>query len=345
VNELRGDLEHVLRDSLVPWEALAGARMLVTGATGFVGIWLLEVLLHANRELGLSLTIDALSRSPSAFGRRAPHLAQDPALRLLHGDVRTFEPPPGRWTHVIHAATDAATPADPALALETLDTIVTGTRHVLDLARARGAARFLLLSSGAVYGTQPQDLEGIGEDFTGGPNPLQILSAYGEGKRLAELLGALHHRAYGLNCVSARCFGLVGPHLPLDRHFAVGNFIADGLAGRPVRVLGDGTAVRSYLYAADLAAWLLHLLIRGRPAVSYNVGSERAVHIAELAALVAERLATRVEIGGSASVGRGQHRYVPLTSLARAELGLREETGLEEALNRTIAWHRARSGS
>jgi dTDP-glucose 4,6-dehydratase len=137
----------------------------------------------------------------------------------------------------------------------------------------------------------------------------------------------------------ARCFAFVGAHLPLDAHFAIGNFIRDGLAGGPIRVRGDGSPVRSYLYAADLAVWLLTLAVRGRAGEAYNVGSEREITIAQLAARVAAELDPRiaVEIRANGEASRAD-RYVPSTRKIREELGVQETVDLGDAIRRTAAW-------
>ena len=107
---------------------------------------------------------------------------------------------------------------------------------------------------------------------------------------------------------------------------------------------GDGSAVRSYLYAADMTTWLWRILARGSPGRAYNVGSERAVSIAELARAVARASGEtqRIEVRGQSDALRPVDRYVPSTARARTELGLVERTPLDEALHRTLQWHRSR---
>jgi len=145
---------------------------------------------------------------------------------------------------------------------------------------------------------------------------------------------------YGFDAVIARLFAFVGPLLPLDLNFAVGNFIRDAMAGGPVEIGGDGTPYRSYLYAADLAIWLWTLLLRGESGTPYNVGSDQEVTIAELARRVVNVVApgAEIHIAQQAVPGVPALRYVPATARA-AGLGLRPWISLEEGIRRTSEWH------
>ena len=322
------------------WPGLAGARLLVTGGTGFIGRWLLEALRYADARHGLGLHATILTRDPIAFAARAPHLAGHPGFRFVAGDVLSLAPDGERYTHVIHAATDASAALVANQPTLMFDTVVTGTRNVLDFAVAAEARRFLFLSSGAIYGAQPWDVTHIGEDWTGGPDPRDVRNTYAEAKRAAEMLAAIYAKANGLEVVTARIFAVLGPLLPLDTHFAAGNFIRDALAGRTVRVEGSGQAVRSYLYAADLTAWLLAALLRAPAGTTYNVGSEEAVSIARLAERTAAVLGgAGHEVLGKADPGWNAGRYVPSTASIRQELGVRETVGLDEAIRRTAMWN------
>lgn len=331
-----------LENTTALWEPLRGGRLFLTGGTGFFGTWLLQTFAWANREFSLGAKAVVLSRNWKAFCEKMPHLGADGAITGHMGDVRDFSFPEGRFSHIIHAATEASAKLNEEDPLRMLDTIVAGTRRILDFSRHCGAKRLLLTSSGAVYGRQPPEVSHISEDFPGAPEVMDPRSAYGEGKRIAEHLCTLYAKQYGIETVIARGFAFVGPGLPLDIHFAIGNFIRDGLRGRAIVVRGDGTPLRSYLYATDLAIWLWNILLRGDSVRPYNVGSEEAISIADLARAVADCFETRpeVQILGSPTPGKPAERYVPLTRRARDELGLRENIHLPEGIRRTIAFHR-----
>jgi dTDP-glucose 4,6-dehydratase len=342
-NPLASDLDHVLAHTRGLWDDLRGARLFITGGTGFFGCWLLESFVWANDCLGLDAAAVVLTRDADAFVQKAPHLARHPSVTLHPGDVRTFAFPAGRFSHVIHAATTSSAPMDP---LPMFDTIVNGTRRTLEFARQSGTRRFLLTSSGAVYGRQPEELTHVSEDYAGGPDPADANQAYAEGKRAAEMLCAVYADAV-LQPTIARCFAFVGPYLPLDAHFAAGNFIRDALRGGPIRVSGDGTPYRSYLYTADLAIWFWTILLRGQPLRPYNVGSEAQISIADLARSVARRFTpeSAVHVAHPAVVAHPADRYVPSVARARRELGVAMTVSLDDALTRAVEWNRNRVAS
>ena len=346
---IAADITRLLARTPTLWEPLRGTSLFISGGTGFFGVWLLEAILAANRERSLGCRVMVLSRDPARFAAKAPYLVADPALSFIEGDVRDFRFPEGPITHVIHAATEASaslTADDPQVMF---DVCVEGTRRMLALAEEKRSQRFLFTSSGAVYGRQPPELTHVPEDFCGGPDPLNVRNAYAEGKRAAEMLCAIAARSSasggpGLHVSIARCFAFVGPHLPLDAHFAIGNFVRDCVAGGPIRIGGDGTPFRSYLYAADLAEWLSTILLRGEAGRAYNVGSEEAVSIRQLADRVADVAAAiwpdrgrpEIVIAKQPQPGQPAERYVPSCGRARSELGLKPATSLDEAIHRTL---------
>lgn len=336
------DLNLVLEHTATLWEEARGQRIFVSGGTGFFGCWLVESFCHINHAFDLGASMVVLSRAPAVFAAKCPHLADDPALTLLQGDIRSFRAPEGEFAYVIHAATETSQKRIPESPLTTFSTIVGGTEHVLHFAAARGARKFLLTSSGAVYGKQPPELTYVPETYGGAPDAVDPASVYGEGKRAAELLCALYQKTGELDCKIARCWAFSGPHLPLDRHFAIGNFISDVLAGRPIQINGDGTPRRSYLYAAELAVWLWTMLFRAPALVPFNVGSADDVSILELAQTVASTLSPRTEIhvARKPTLGAPPLRYVPCVDRARELLGLRQSVGLEECIRRTAEWYR-----
>jgi nucleoside-diphosphate-sugar epimerase len=339
------DLEHVLRHTATFWERARGRRVFISGGTGFFGAWLLETLAYCNRKLNARIVATVLSRDPEGFARRMPHVAGEACMRLIKGDVRDFAFPEGQFEYVIHAA--ATTSAEAAgRPMERLSTLVDGTRRMLELAKAGRAGSFLYVSSGAVYGPQPASMSQIPEDYLGGPDWLDPESAYAEGKRVGEQLCTIAARETATAFTIARCFAFAGPHLPLDKHFAIGNFIRDALAGRNIAVRGDGTPMRSYLYGADLAIWLWTMLLGeaapgARPRL-YNVGSGEAVSIRELAQRVVKEIdqSLQVEVAREPLAGAPPMQYVPDVGKAERELGLRPLIALGEAIRRMAAWYR-----
>lgn len=287
-------------------------RIFITGGTGFFGKWLL-------RRLPESAGVTVLSRNPERFVREHPEFSR---FDYLAGDVRDFRFPAGRFDYVIHGATSLAG-AIPDAEMESV--IMEGTRRVLNL----NFGKMLYISSGAVYGPKPPEF--VREDYPGKPS-----GVYGCGKLAAENICLESGKAVTI----ARCFAFVGPHLPLDSHFAIGNFINDCLHRRPIVIKGDGAPRRSYLYAGDLAEWLLKILTDGAPGRAYNVGSDQPYTIREIAELVKKVCGNShpVEIR-TPPTGMPGPAYVPDIGRARRELGLEAGVPLAEAIRRTFEFH------
>lgn len=337
---LQHDLDDVLQRTATVWPQLRHAHLFITGGTGFIGRWMLESLRHAERRLGLGIRATILTRDPARFMRTAPHLAGHPGFAFIGGDVRDFAEPAGEFSHVIHAATDASAALNEHDPRGMFDTVVGGTRRVLDFCVTKSVRRILFLSSGAVYGRQPQAIERVDEGWLGAPDCLDPRATYAEAKRAAEMLCAIYRKQFDCQVSVARIFALLGPFLPLGTHFAAGNFIQDAMQGKPVIITGNGQPLRSYLYASDLAVWLWQMLTSAEAGKAYNVGSDDAISMRSLAARVAAIVGNGdYRVLGAHDTGWNPGRYVPDTGAIRNDLGVKQTVTLDEAIRRTALWH------
>lgn len=298
------------------------ARVFITGGTGFFGKSMLDYRLRHPEWKWAKAEWVILSRAAECFKTSYPHLANQPGISLVTGDVRSFAFPEGQFDAIIHAATSTTmTLSDKEMS----SIIADGTNRVVAFAKAMGISKILFTSSGAVYGprTSPSSEKDVCLPTT----------AYGKGKLSAEKLLA----DSGLEAKIARCFAFVGPHLARKSHYAIGNFIQDCLDGNPITINGDGTPLRSYLYADDLVEWLFAILERGNAGQPYNVGSDEAVSILTLAKRVRDAL------GASSPIIVERHQedapastYVPVVDKAKATLGLCQKVSLEDAVRMSV---------
>lgn len=333
------DLRHVVDHTPHVWAGLRDARIFLTGASGFVGSWLLESLLYANDRLSLGIKVTALVRDRAAFTERLPHLVAAKEVRLHVGDVRIVDPPTHAFTHYVHCASASPARMNAEAPDEVVEIIERGSERMIEEAESGRGCRFLQVSSGSVYGPQPATLDRIPESYEGTASKSDPAQRFGVAKRRAELRG-FESVSRGVGFVSARMFAVVGPRLPLDGQFAIGNFLGDALAARPIRLHSDGAPVRSWLYGADMAAWCWTLLVRGRSGAAYNVGSEESFTLWDAAGRVAmlPDPPVAVERGPAGDPAVPPSRHVPSIELAREELGLDVWVPLDDALRRTWDW-------
>ena len=334
---LTEDLDNIYRIGAPLWSELGNSRIFLTGGTGFFGCWLLRSLMHAIRHHGINIDVTILSRDPDAFQMVEPELGQCSKFHFLKGDIANFAFPEGDFDYVIHGAADSSNWVLRNDPIRMCKSIINGVQRVLDFACSASSPRVLFLSSGASYGGEPPEGCSIPEAWTGNAiDVLDINKAYTETKRASEMLCTVYRHQRNLDIVIARCFSFIGPGLPLDANYAIGNFIGDVLAGRKIFVRGHGLEERSYLYTSDLVVWLWTLLIRGQSGSIVNVGSDVAYSIAEVARLVSEVLGgIGVDIKGEGSPRDTSASYLPCVATAQELYGLTQNVDLNESVRRT----------
>lgn len=332
------DLNFMLERLEDDFRARSGAHWFITGATGLLGKWLLEVLLESNKRFNTMFKVTALSRVPEGFKNTMPHLASNRSLHWIQGDAATFTFPNEPIDLMIHAAAEVQN-FKSELPSKVVNKQLEATEHFINLCCQNPKAKALFTSSGAVYGQIPSDMIHVPESYLGAPDVSKPNAAYGEAKRVSELMFHSAHLEFGLDFKISRTFALVGAHLPLESHFAIGNFIGQALQNKPILISGDGTATRSYLHMAEHTVWLHKILFHGTPSRAYNVGSNDSRSILEIAQTVsAEFASSKVEVAKIAQANQEISRYVPSIERIKNELNLEVEIPLSQAIQRTIQW-------
>lgn len=316
-------------------------NILVTGITGFFGTALLKYLYSS----GYAGAIFGISRNPLALDNlRAKFHGFDSVelfcCDIFDGDVLCNLLKLNDISHIFHFAADSTNGPEMKLMARYCQ-IVDGTRAVLDSAVQCGVKNVLLASSGAVY-TSSENLTTslpFSEEQILSPSfDISGPSIYRMAKINSEYLSKIYSSEKGLNIRVARCFSFVGEDLPLDKHFAIGNFLNDSLNSREIVVNGSGLDVRSYMYQEDLAKWLM---VIGTHEMSgwntYNVGSNFPITLGDLAELIKSVSKNDKPVVTLGNKSQKTNFYVPNTDKAALELGLLTQYDLIHALEETIA--------
>ena len=338
----RTDCARVIPSVLDQLGGIDGANVLVTGGTGFFGSWICEAIAYLNEVHHKKTKLYLVARDKECFETRLAHLSKKPYVQFIRCDVRSLGEIPKDVNYVIHAASNPDFRFHSSNPIETMTTISEGTQAVLRAVdRVSDLRMFLNVSSSAVYSARagmqpiPESSEGL---------PLAAIGRYpfAEAKRYAEALCASARSAARIPIVTVRPFTFLGAYQDLDAPWAINNFMRDALAKRPIRLLGDGQTVRSFMYGADLAAWLLVILLRAKSGQTYNVGSDTGCPLLEVARKVAARAEPTADVVTNASLtGAVPNSFlVPDTTAAKRDFGLQPYTSLDLAIERTIAWYK-----
>jgi nucleoside-diphosphate-sugar epimerase len=352
---LERDLAHIASALREEFTAMQGGHLLITGAGGFLGYYLVQSVLSWNRRAAPPIRLTAVDNYRRGVPAWLLALGRDPNLTLVEHDVSEPLPrglPP--FHYIVHAAGIASPTYYRRYPIETMDTNVHGLRHLLDYARAQAGGRdavrgFLFYSSSEIYGDPPPEEIPTPETYRGNVSCTGPRACYDESKRYGETLCVNFARQYGVPVAIARPFNNYGPGLKITDGRVIPDFARDVLEGRDIVMLSDGSPQRTFCYAADAVAGYYKVLVKGRPGEPYNIGVEEpelsVLELAErVAALARELLAYRGRVVRRQSGERdylvdNPNRRRPVIDKARRELGYAPAVGLDEGLRRSLVWY------
>ncbi|BEI38375.1 NAD(P)-dependent oxidoreductase [Polynucleobacter sp. HIN8] len=306
------------------------------GGSGFFGKSILDAYNRGLLDSWEIRSIKIIARQASYLRKTDPSLI-GPNIELIDQDISSCKIlPPANY--VIHAAASTDATRYVSMAKEEKENILSATLNYCQLAKEfHKESKIVYVSSGAVYGKQPANVNKIAENYDFGlienlePVKQNYAAAKRDGEKYVQALGAL-----GYKVSIARCFSFIGHYLPLNQHFAIGNFIRDGLKGKSIVVNARHQVIRSYMYADDLVIWLMTIANIGNSACPiYNVGSSEIIEIRELAKMIAEKF--NVEVITHPTLIQSQvDRYIPSIEKAITQLNISLKYNLDSALNLTI---------
>ncbi len=354
---VRADLEYMHKALAPEWPALAGRRLLITGGAGFLGYYFTQAATHYNRSAGKSQRIDITVYDNLARGAPAwlEELRANNELKLETHDMRLPLPKGfGPFDYIIHGASIASPTYYRAHPVATMDVNINGLRNLLDYALAsKGTSTpvqgLLFLSSSEIYGDPEPKAIPTPENYRGFVSCTGPRACYDEAKRYGETLCTVFARAHGVPTRIARPFNNYGPGLKINDGRVLPDFARDVLAGRDIVMLSDGSATRTFCYAADAIMGYYKVLVKGRDGEPYNIGTETPeISMKELAARVvaaSQRLfGYKGKVVYQASNDKdylvdNPNRRCPIITKAREHVGYEPKISFEDGLDRSLLWY------
>lgn len=338
---LREDMKQIVSDTNIPWNALCGRTVLVTGATGLIGGALVRALSVANEEYKLDLRLIAHGRNKD----RGEALAQELGLEFIRGDIRSSilaEALPGKLDYIFHCASITKSVDMVAKPVDTITTAVSGTRNILELAKEKNCESIVCLSSMEVYGQT--ELAEVKETDLGYLNLSNSRSSYPESKRLCESMCIAYATQYNIPVKIARLAQTFGAGTPKDDTRVFAQFARSAISGKDLILHTEGKSRGNYCYTADTVRGLLTLLLQGVNREIYNIANrETSMTVREMAGLVANEVCGgKIKVVVDKPAESEMLGYAPdagymLNTDKLEALGWRPRYGLDEMYRRMLA--------
>jgi len=335
------DIDEIVSNLGEAAKAFSGKTVMMTGGLGFLGRYFGAVFDRLNRDLDRPckvILLDNLITNQKFDVAKAVANGQE---YHRHDVIKPFEYN-GTVDYVIHMAGIASPFYYREYPLETLEVSITGTKNMLDLARAR-RAKFLFFSSSEIYGDPDAAHVPTNESYRGNVSCLGPRACYDESKRVGETLCRIYQQRYGVDTTIVRPFNVYGPGMQETDYRVLPNFASQIVAGRPLTVYGNGKQTRTYCYIADALTGFLLALLRGVPGEPYNIGNPNPeISVLQLVEYLARSVGDPIDHvvldHPDTYPADEPQRRCPDIRKARAQLGYEPSIDLEDGLNRFLSW-------
>jgi len=341
---IQEDTESIINSIGSDFKKIAGKTFLITGANGFIASYLVDTLLRLNEALLKENPVHLILSVHHKVTRnsRLGHCLKNKRIKFVVGDI-VQKNLPKKIDVIIHAASKASPKEYLSQLVETADVNVLGTKKLLEYSAKEKVSKFVLISSGEIYGNpDPQNIP-IPETYNGNVDPIGPRATYQESKRFSETLCYLYWKARRVDTVIVRLFHTYGPRLSLNDGRVVPEFIRRALMNEKIELIDGGKAIRAFSYISDSIAGIFKVLLHGQSGQAYNVGSEEEINMKDLAEKIIRLTSSKskVQIVPGAAIAHSiatPDRNTPSTKKL-AKLGYKNKISLEKGLSRLIAWY------
>jgi len=323
-------------------ELLKNQAFFISGASGFVGKWLVEVVNYLNENHGFNMALHCQSRTMVESAKKLPSLFEKKWISLKSGDIKDLNEIPSDVSYVIHLAGTPDNRNHASDPIRVMDDLFSGTNKILDAAtRLDSIKNFVHFSSGHVYGPQPFANDCLDENSFQGFNSASLTSAYAEGKRVSESLVQAYRSQCRMAVTILRPFAFIGPYQSIERPWAINNFIRDGLYSKPIRILGDEDTTRSYMYPSEMALWTLRASLQSTNGACFNLGSSDGMTLRSVAQTVDKSFNGVSGVTSNIPLNNNlKSKFVPSVQKFEKTFETKLKILSNEAIRKAIEWYR-----
>lgn len=326
----------------LPWDQLKNCSMMIAGASGMIGSFLIDVLMYKNQKEQLGCRIYALGRNEEEAEKRFCDYWNHDDFQFVKGDInRGVFTDINHVDYVFHAASNthpAAYASDP---IGTITTNIIGTDNLLKFASEHGCQRFVFASSNEIYGENRGDTELFDEKYCGFIDCNTMRAGYPESKRAGESLCQAYISQKGIDAVIARFTRTYGPTMKMTDTKAISQFIKKGISGEDIVLKSEGNQYYSYTYVSDAVGGMLYVLLKGKCGEAYNISDQRSdIRLKDLAHLIADYAGRKVvfelpdalEASGYSKATKARLDSTKINS----ELGWKARYDIQDGMQRTM---------